>query len=294
MLARAATLPADQVLIDLEDAVPPSEKAAARPLIVEALRTHDYSDRSISLRINAVETPWCYRDVIEVVEAAGNHLQTIVIPKVAGPGDVEFVDRLLTQIESAKEWEVGRIGLETFIETAEGVQHIDDIARASPRLQALIFGPGDLSADLGLAQLTIGKVAGDYPGDLWHYVLMRILIAARANHLLAIDGPYAVLADTEGLERSARISASLGFDGKWVIHPGQIETVNRVFTPDAHLYRRAEAILAAYRQATEQQGRGAVRYEGEMIDEATRRMAEAIARRGRWLGLSAEEGRPSR
>jgi citrate lyase subunit beta/citryl-CoA lyase len=292
MLAKAATLPADQVLLDLEDAVPSSEKSAARPLIVEGLRTHDFGGKIVSLRVNAVETPWCYRDVIEVVEAAGGHLHTLVVPKVDGPGEVQFVDRLLSQIELAQGREVGRIGLEAQIESAAGVQQVDEIAKASPRLEALIFGPGDLSADLGLPQLIIGKVVGDYPGDLWHYVSMRILLAARANHLLAIDGPYAVLADTEGLERSARLSASLGFDGKWVVHPGQIETVNRVFTPDPRVYRRAEAIVAAYRQATEQQGRGAVRYEGEMIDEATRRMAEAIARRGRWLGLGSEKGRP--
>jgi len=152
-------------------------------------------------------------------------------------------------------------------------------------MHALIFGPGDLSASLGLGQLTIGMPDSGYDGDIWHYALMRLLVAARVNGLLAIDGPFAAFADLEGLERSARRTAALGFDGKWVIHPSQIETVNRAYSPDPATYARAEGILAAYRQATEGEGRGAVRFEGEMIDEATRKMAEAVARRGRWLGL---------
>jgi citrate lyase subunit beta / citryl-CoA lyase len=194
---------------------------------------------------------------------------------------VLFVDRLLSQIELAREWPVGRIGLEVLIESASGVQHVDDIARSSARLESLIFGPGDLSASLGMDQLTIGQPSsGAYDGDVWHYALVRILVAARANGLLAIDGPYAAFADLDGLERSARKTASLGFDGKWVIHPSQIATVNRVYSPDPGTYQRAEGILAAYRG-------GAVRYEGEMIDEATRKMAEAVARRGRWLGLGS-------
>jgi len=183
----------------------------------------------------------------------------------------------------ARGWPVGRIGIEVLVESARGLQQVDAIAAASPRLHALIFGPGDLSASLGLGQLTIGMPNSGYDGDIWHYALVRLLVAARVNGLLAIDGPYAAFADLDGLERSARRTAVLGFDGKWVIHPTQIPVVNRAFSPDAETYARAEGILAAYRQATEGEGRGAVRYEGEMIDEATRKMAEAVARRGRWL-----------
>jgi citrate lyase subunit beta/citryl-CoA lyase len=286
MQAKATTLEADHVLFDLEDATAPSEKAGARSIVVESLQALDFGRRAVAVRVNGVDTPWCYRDVVDVVEPAGDRIDTVILPKVESAADVTFLDRLLTQIELAQGWPVGRIGLEVLIESASGVQQVDEIARASTRLEALIFGPGDLSASLGLSQLTIGTLEGDYPGDVWHYALMRLLVAARANGLLAIDGPYAAFADLSGLERSARRTAALGYDGKWVIHPSQIETVNRVYSPDPATYARAEGILAAYRQATEGEGRGAVRFEGEMIDEANRKMAEAVARRGRWLGLT--------
>ena len=286
MQAKAATLDADHVLFDLEDATAPSEKAGARAIVVESLRALDFGRRAVAVRVNGVDTPWCYRDVVDVVEPAGDRLDTLILPKVESASDVTFLDRLLTQIELARGWPAGRIGLEVLIESASGVQQVDEIARSSARLEALIFGPGDLSASLGLGQLTIGTLDGDYAGDIWHYALMRLLVAARANALLAIDGPYAAFADLAGLERSARRTAALGYDGKWVIHPSQIETVNRLYSPDPATYARAEGILAAYRQATEGEGRGAVRFEGEMIDEATRKMAEAVAQRGRWLGLS--------
>jgi citrate lyase subunit beta/citryl-CoA lyase len=225
-----------------------------------------------------------------VVESAGDRLDTIYLPKVESPADVQFADRLLDQIEQARDFPRGRIGLEVLVESAAGLQRVDEIAAASPRLEALTFGPGDLSASLGLGQLSIGTLASGYPGDVWHYALMRILVAARTNGLLAIDGPYAAFADLAGLETSAQRTAALGFDGKWVIHPSQIETVNRVYSPDPLVFARAEGILAAYRAATEGEGRGAVRFEGEMIDEANRKMAEAVARRGRWLGLDSPTG----
>jgi citrate lyase subunit beta/citryl-CoA lyase len=242
----------------------------------------------VAVRVNGTDTQWCYRDVVEVVEAAGDRLDGLILPKAESAADVHFVDRLLTQIELARGWAVGRIGIEVLIESAQGLQQVDAIASASPRLHALIFGPGDLSASLGLGQLTIGMPDSGYDGDIWHYALVKLLVAARVNGLLAIDGPYAAFADLDGLERSARRTAVLGFDGKWVIHPTQIEVVNRAFSPDSATYARAEGILAAYRQATEGEGRGAVRFEGEMIDEATRKMAEAVARRGRWLGLAPQ------
>jgi len=285
MQAKAATLASDQVLFDLEDATAPSEKAAARAVIVESLRTLDFGRRLVSVRVNGVDSAWCYRDVIDVVEAAGDRLDTIYLPKVESAADVQFADRLLDQIEQAQGWPRGRIGLEVLVESAGGLQRVDEIAAASPRLEALTFGPGDLSASLGLGQLSIGTLDSGYPGDVWHYALMRILVAARSNGLLAIDGPFAAFADLAGLEASAQRTAALGFDGKWVIHPSQIETVNRAYSPDPLVFARAEGILAAYRAATEGEGRGAVRFEGEMIDEANRKMAESVARRGRWLGL---------
>jgi citrate lyase subunit beta/citryl-CoA lyase len=280
MQAKAATLAADQVLFDLEDATAPSEKVSARAVVVESLRSLDLGRRAVAVRVNGTDTQWCYRDVVEVVEPAGERIDTLILPKVESPADVIFLDRLLGQIELARGWPLGRIGIEVLIESSAGLQQVDAIAAASARLEALIFGPGDLSASLGMGHLTIGTLDSE-----WHYAWMRILVAARTNALLAIDGPFAAFADLEGLERSARRTAALGFDGKWVIHPSQIETVNRLYSPDPATYARAEGILAAYRQATEGQGRGAVRFEGEMIDEATRKMAEAVARRGRWLGL---------
>jgi len=285
MQAKAATLDADLVLLDLEDATAPSEKPTARAVVVESLRTLDFGRRAVAVRVNGADTPWCYRDVVDVVEPAGDRIDTVILPKVESAADVAFLDRLLAQIEMAQGWPVGRIGVEVLIESAAGLQRVDEIASASPRLQALIFGPGDLSASLGLGQLTIGTPDTDYPGDIWHYALVRLLVAARSNGLLAIDGPYAAFADLDGLQRSARRTATLGFDGKWVIHPTQIDVVNRAFSPDAAVYARAEGILAAYREATDGEGRGAVRFEGEMIDEATRKMAESVARRGRWLGV---------
>jgi citrate lyase subunit beta / citryl-CoA lyase len=287
MQAKAATLPADHVLFDLEDATAPSEKAGARSIAVESLKTLDFGRRAVAVRVNGVDTQWCYRDVVEVVEAAGDRLDSVILPKVESPAEVFFLDRLLGQIELAQGFSK-HIGIEVLIESAAGLQQVDEIARASTRLEALIFGPGDLSASLGLDQLTIGTLESDYTADIWHYALMRVLVAARVNGLLAIDGPYAAFADLEGLKRSARRTAALGFDGKWVIHPSQIETVNRIYSPHPATYARAEGILAAYRQATEAEGRGAIIYEGEMIDEATRKMAESIARRGRWLGLANE------
>ena len=285
MQAKAATLDADQVVFDLEDATAPAEKVGARATIVGSLRSLDFGGRAIAVRVNGTDTAWCYRDAVDVAEQAGDRIDVLILPKVESADDVIFLDRLLGQIELARGWPPGRIGLEVLIESAAGLQHVDAIAGASPRLEALIFGPGDLSASLGMGQLTIGTLDSGYVGDIWHYALMRLLVAARANGLLAIDGPYAAFGDLDGLERSARRTAALGFDGKWVIHPSQISIVNRLYSPDPATYARAEGILAAYRQATEGEGRGAVRFEGEMIDEATRKMAEAVARRGRWLGL---------
>src|SRR5258708_38376591 len=278
MQAKAAMLEADQVLFDLEDATAPAENAGARGIVAGSLKTLDFGLRAVAVRVNGVDTPWCYRAVVEVVEPAGDRIDTLILPKVESAADVTFLDRLLSQIELAQGWPVGRIGIEVLIESASGVQQVDEIARSSARLQALIFGPGHLSASLGLGQLTVGTLDRDYPGHIWHYALIRLLVAARANGLLAVDGPYAAFADLAGLERSARRTAALGYDGKWVIHPSQIDTVNRVYSPDPATFARAEGILAAYRLATEGEGRGAVRSEGEMIDEPNRKRADTVAR----------------
>ncbi|MHB8572662.1 MAG: HpcH/HpaI aldolase/citrate lyase family protein [Candidatus Dormibacteria bacterium] len=284
MLAKAATLPADQVFLDLEDSVAPLEKVAARQNVIAAAREQDWTGKTLVVRVNAVDTVNCYRDVIEVIEAAGDRFDAVMIPKVEGAEEVYFVDRLLTSIEESKGWEVGRIGLEAQIETAQGLINVDEIAFASDRLETLIFGPGDFAANIHLPQLTVGALQHDYPGDVWHYVLMRILMAARAAGLQAIDGPYAQIKDLDGFQEVARRSFLCGFDGKWALHPGQIEPLNEIYGPTQEQYDRAEGILDAYRQATDVDRKGAVLYGEEMIDEASRKMAEVIAEKGRLAG----------
>ncbi len=284
MLAKAPGLPADEVFLDLEDSVAPGEKEAARGNVINALREHDWGDKTVVVRINAIDTHWAYRDVIEVVEAAGEQLDCIMIPKVQAPGEVEFVDHLLRMIEETKGFD-HQIGIEAQIENGPGLTLIDEIAHASDRLETLIFGPGDMAAALGMRSLTVGEILPDYPGDHWHWVLMRILVAARTAGLQAIDGPYAKIHDAEGYRQVARRSQLLGYDGKWVLHPAQIDIANEVYAPTQEEFERAEDILAAYRRATEVDARGAVMFGDEMIDEASRKMAEVTSMRGRAAGM---------
>ncbi len=279
MLDKARSLPADQVFLDLEDSVAPNEKEASRSNIVEALKL-GYDDKTVVVRINAIDTRWAYRDIIEVVEGAGDFLDCIMIPKVQTPGEVEFVDHLLRMVEDTVGIE-HRIGIEAQIENAPGLTNIDDIAFASERLETLIFGPGDMAAALGMPSLTVGERIASYPGDHWHWVLMRILVAARNAGLQAIDGPYAKIHDLDGYREVATMAKALGFDGKWVLHPGQLPIANEVFAPSVEDYQRAEDILDAYREATESDRKGAVMFGDEMIDEASRKMAEVTALRGR-------------
>lgn len=286
MLAKAPTLPADEVFLDLEDSVAPNAKEEARGHVVQALRSNDWGEKTVVVRINAVDTRWAYRDVIEVVEGAGEFLDCIMIPKVQAPGDVEFVDNLLRMIEETKGFD-HRIGIEAQIENGPGLTLIDDIAFASDRLETLIFGPGDMAAALGMPSLTVGEAIPEYPGDHWHWVLMRILVAARAAGLQAIDGPYAKIRDLDGYREIATRAKVLGYDGKWVLHPGQIDVANEIFAPSQVEYERAEDILAAYEQATDVELTGAVMFGEEMIDEATRKMAEVTALRGRAAGMKA-------
>ena len=286
MLAKAPTLPADEVFLDLEDSVAPLEKEAARQNVVEALRSQDFGEKTVVVRINAIDTRWAYRDIIEVVEGAGEHLDCLMIPKVQTPGEVEFVDHLLRMIEETKGFE-HRIGLEAQIENGPGLTNIDDIAYASDRLETLIFGPGDMAAALGMPSLTVGEAIPEYPGDHWHWVLMRILVAARNAGLQAIDGPYAKIRDLDGYREIARRAKILGYDGKWVLHPGQIDVANEVFAPSQAEFERAEDILAAYEKATGTDRMGAVMLGDEMIDEASRKMAEVTSMRGRAAGMVA-------
>jgi citrate lyase subunit beta/citryl-CoA lyase len=286
MLAKAATLPADQIFLDLEDAVAPLEKNdATRQRVVDALRDQDWRATTKVVRVNAVSTPWCFRDLVYVVEGAGDALDCLMLPKVETPADIHFADRLLTQLET----ELGRtrpVGLEVQIESPLGLVNVDAIAAASPRIEALIFGPGDFAASAGMPQLTVGAVDGDYGGDQWHFVLWRILIAARAHGLQAIDGPYAQIRDPKGFREVALRSRSLGFDGKWALHPDQIELCNEIFSPSLEEFDRASRILAAYAEATGDRRLGAVVFEGEMIDEASRKMAEQVVARGAAAGLA--------
>jgi citrate lyase subunit beta/citryl-CoA lyase len=286
MLAKAPSLPADEVFLDLEDSVAPNVKEEARGNVIHALRTNDWGDKTVVVRMNAVDTRWAYRDVIEVVEAAGEHIDCIMIPKVQSPGEVEFVDHLLRMIEETKGFE-HRIGLEAQIENGPGLTLIDDIAFASDRLETLIFGPGDMAAALGMPSLTVGEAIPDYPGDHWHWVLMRILVAARAAGLQAIDGPYAKIRDGEGYRQIAMRSKILGYDGKWVLHPDQVAIANEIFSPSQEEFERAEDILSAYEQATDVESSGAVMFGDEMIDEASRKMAEVTSMRGRAAGMKA-------
>jgi citrate lyase subunit beta/citryl-CoA lyase len=282
-LAKAPSLEADEVFLDLEDAVAQSEKENARRLVIEALQ-QDFGDKTVVVRVNGTDTPHYYRDLIDVVEQAGDRLHAIMLPKVRTPGDVEMTAKLLTQIELAKDLR-NRIGIEAQIEDATGLLACEAIAAASPRMETLIFGPGDYSAAVGIPITTIGGAPEHYPGDHLNYVFSRLVVAARAAGIQAIDGPYAAFDDDEGLKQRARLARALGMDGKWTIHPRQIATVNEVFTPAREEWERAEALLAAYRDATEA-GRGAAMFEGEMIDEANRRMAERLAEAGRAAGYT--------
>jgi citrate lyase subunit beta/citryl-CoA lyase len=284
-LAKARELRCDEVILDLEDAVAPDAKAAARPSVIAALSSGGWGGQLRAVRVNDASTPWAYRDVIDVVEAAGASLDAVVLPKVTGTSHVTWLDHLLTQVEQAMGLEVGRIAVEAQVEDAAGLAAVDAIAASCARLEALIFGPADFMASLGMRSLTVGVPPEGYPGDAFHYAHMRILVAARHRGLQAIDGPYAKIGDAAGLAGAASSVAALGYDGKWVIHPGQIEAVNEAFTPAAGEYERAERILAAYRQAAEAR-RGAVTLDGEMIDEATRKLALAVATRGRAAGLA--------
>ncbi|MCD0448053.1 CoA ester lyase [Actinocorallia sp. API 0066] len=284
---KARGLPADEIFLDLEDAVAPDAKADARKQVVEALREGGWDGKVRVVRVNALDTEWTYRDVIEVVEGAGDALDCVMLPKVGEPADVQWLDKLLTQIERANGLEPGRIGIEAQIEDARGLINVDAIAASSPRLETLVFGPGDFMASINMKTLVVGEQPPGYTeGDAYHYIYMRILMACRAYGLQAIDGPYFNVRDTEAFIRAARRTAALGYDGKWVLHPSQIEAGNDVFSPSQEDYDHAELILEAYDYYTTVERRGAAMLGDEMIDEASRKMALVIAAKGRAAGLA--------
>ncbi len=290
LFEKAAAGPADVVCLDLEDAVAPADKENARDNIVQALNDVDWKNKTVTVRINGLDTHYCYRDVLTLVEEGGETLDAIMIPKVGNASDVYAIDMLITQASAA----VGRkrkIGLEVIIETVAGLTHIDAIAGASPRLESLHFGSADYAASQGMRTTNIGggnadyvmlTDAGDGPrerhwNDLWHYPLFRMVQAARAHGLAAIDGPFGDYSDPDGFRVQAMRTAVLGCEGKWAIHPNQVALANEIYTPPAKEVERAEAILAAMREA-QASGMGAVALKGVLIDAASIRQAEGIVK----------------
>jgi len=275
MLAKARELPADELVIDLEDSVVPDYKEGARATAIAAIRDGSWGERSVAVRVNPLATEWGPRDIENVVAGAGKGLGGLVVPKVEAPADLEELDSLLDETERR----AGRepVGLQALIETAAGLARVAEIARASARLESLIIGFADLAASLGRSPVA------DYPGDRWHWVRETVLVAARSAGLQAIDGPHLDVSDLEGLAVEAGRARALGLDGKWALHPAQIEPINAAFSPAQAEVDRAGAILDALAAAD---GRGAVSLDGEMIDEASRKLAAQVLARGRAAGLA--------
>jgi citrate lyase subunit beta/citryl-CoA lyase len=288
MLSKGPTLPADMVFMDLEDSVAPLAKEEARGNVIDALKNNDWGDKTVVVRINSIDTQWAADDLKTVVEAAGSYLDCVMIPKVQHADEVKFVDHLLRMIETNTGLDK-RIGLEAQIETATGLKNVYEIAHASDRMETLIFGPADMSASLGLPTVTAGHPMPGYPGDHWHWVLETILVAARDAGLQAIDGPYLLIKDLDGFREMSMRARALGYDGKWALHPGQIDVLNEVFTPTQDEYDKAEALLEAYKHATEVERTGAVMFGNEMIDEASRKMGVQFAERGRAAGMTPQK-----
>jgi malyl-CoA/(S)-citramalyl-CoA lyase len=290
-MEKAPTLGADLVFLDLEDAVAPDEKEQARRNVIDALGTLDWSSTAVSVRINGLDTHWCYRDVVDVVEARGEVLDTVLIPKVGAPSDVEFVATLLDQIEQRNGWPAGRIGIHILIETARGMANVETIAQARPdRLEAMVFGVADYAASVQARTTNIGGANPDYAvltdpgadgarelhwGDQWHFGISRMVAACRANGLRPIDGPFGDYTDRDGYRAAARRAAALGCEGKWAIHPSQVALANEVFTPSDAEVDRAARILQAMEDAAKE-GKGAVSLDGRLIDAASIRMAQNL------------------
>jgi citrate lyase subunit beta/citryl-CoA lyase len=286
MMAKAATLPADMTFLDLEDACAPLEKPGARGKIAEAIRTLDWGDRVLCVRVNAWDTEWTVYDVLEVVGTAGERLDEIMLPKVQSAAEVEALDLLLTQIEKSTGLPVGHVGIEAQIETTRGLINVEEICTASPRLEAIIFGPADFAASMEMPVLTGGVQIPEYPGDHFHYVFSKILMAGRANGLQVIDGPFLRIRDSDAFRDYCQRTRILGFDGKWALHPDQVTLLNELFSPTQDDFDKALDVLDAYEEATTQGDRkGAVMFGDEMIDEASRKVALKIRMRGLRNGM---------
>ena len=297
MLEKAPDAGADIVFLDLEDAVAPDDKIQARANAIDALTSQDWSKTATSVRINGLDTYWAYRDIIEIVEAVGNRLDMILVPKVGAPSDLEFVAMLLSQIEQALG--LDPIPLTALIETAPGMANVEAIARTCPhRLEALSFGVADYAASTRARTVVIGGVTPEYAvltdadpngnrelhwGDPWHFALSRMIVACRANGLRPIDGPFGDFSDPDGYKMAARRAAALGCEGKWAIHPSQIEMANEIFSPLPEEIDRARRIMIAMDEAAAE-GRGAVSLDGRLIDAASIKMAENVVRRAELLG----------
>ena len=285
-LAKAPTVEADMTFLDLEDSVAPLEKVAARAKVAEAIRTLDWGDRVLCVRVNAWDTEWTYGDVIEVVSNAGTRLDEIMLPKVENAAQVIALDLLLTQIEKNIGLPIGHVGIEAQIETTRGLINVEEICAASPRLETIIFGPADFAASMEMPVLTGGVAIDEYPGDHFNYVFSKILMAGRANGLQVIDGPFLKVRDTDALREFSQRTRVLGYDGKWALTPDQAAVLNEVYSPTQEQFDRAWAILDAYKQATEGDLKGAVMFGDEMIDEASRKMALKFLARGERAGLT--------
>jgi citrate lyase subunit beta/citryl-CoA lyase len=285
-LAKAPSLPADMFFLDLEDAVAPLEKEAARAKVVDAVRDLDWGAAVLCVRVNGWDTKWTYGDVIDVVGRAGTRLDELMLPKVQDAAQVVALDLLLTQVEINAGLPAGHIGIEAQIETARGLINVEEICAASPRVETVILGPVDFSASMGMPSLAGGLAIPEYPGDYFHYVFMKILMAGRANGLQVIDGPYVKVRDADGFREYSRRTQILGFDGKWSLHPDQVTILNEVFSPTQEQFDRAWEVLDVYRAATDRDRRGAVMLGDEMIDEASRKVAVTLVARGERAGLT--------
>ncbi|WP_128515110.1 HpcH/HpaI aldolase/citrate lyase family protein [Tabrizicola thermarum] len=276
MIDKAANGPADYVFLDLEDAVAPPEKEIARKNAIQALNDIDWAakGKTVSVRINGLDTHYMYRDVVDVMEQAGSRVHTLLVPKVGVPGDLYMVEAMVNQIEMAKGFST-RVGLEALIETALGMANVEAIAQFGGRLEALHFGVADFAASMRARTVNIGGLNPDYPGDQWHAAIARMVTACRAYGLRPIDGPFGDFSDPEGYKAGARRAAALGCEGKWAIHPSQVAMANEVFSPTEAEVTKARRIIEELR-AAEAQGKGAASLDGKMIDAASEKMARNV------------------
>ena len=284
---KARTSDADVIMLDLEDSVPLEAKVTARETVVRSLLSFEWANKIVTVRINGLDTPFGYKDLLVVVEKAGSRLDSVVIPKINNAGDIHFADRMLNGIEMNKQFSTP-IGIEASIESAQGLEMVSDIASASARLKTLVFGVADYSSSIGARLVSLSghgeRESEVYPGHRWNFVMSRIVMAAKAHQLLAIDAPYGNFKDTEGLQHSSAAACALGFNGKWAIHPNQIEVINSIFSPTSADIERARKVLEAY-DAAKAEGRGAVSVDGRMIDQATVRLAQQLWDQARHLKL---------